>query len=103
MADNPPRKQYDDWRNIALADRQTREAARRRVELSDALSRFIAGQGAWVTSVPGQKALRVEMRQGSSLPAKLVQLGYAPRLCSAGTRITADGFVAVDVLEISLG
>jgi hypothetical protein len=36
--------------------------------------------GCSIVSVPGHKTIRVETRQGSALPAKLQELGYAPRL-----------------------
>jgi hypothetical protein len=107
MADNPPAA-------------PTKEISEKRQRLRDALTTFIQGAGGWVTSVPGAKNLRVEIRQGSSLPAKLIELGYHPRLCGAGTRLggvtettndrrTAapiirqiDGFIATDIIEIEL-
>jgi hypothetical protein len=66
------------------------------------------------------KDLRIEILQGSSLPAKLVEFGYEIRHSGTGTRLMPggvvqrfvergaqrtrlhDGAVAVDIIEISL-
>jgi hypothetical protein len=128
MADNPravkTQKQIDDWtRNQAQAEGAKAEANERRQKLFTALNTFISAQGGWVVSAPGAKNLRVEMRQGSSLPAKLSEFGYDPRHCGTSTRITPTGIVetitehstgkpiirhhagiiAVDIIEITLG
>jgi hypothetical protein len=47
--------------------------------------------------------LRIECKQGSALPAKLIGLGYNLRQCATNTRITSGGFMPVDVIELSLG
>jgi hypothetical protein len=94
----------------------------KRKALWDALNNYIRGSGGWVTSLPGATTLRVEAPQGSSLPAKLIELGYSPRHCGNGSRIIPGGtvetivdhlsgtrvarqhagIIPVDVLEISL-
>lgn len=99
MADNPTNKK----KNFVEYLKVEASLIERRKNLWDALKRFIESQGAWLTSVPGAKSLRIECRQGSALPSKLVGLGYSPRLCSTGMRIVSGGFTPVDVLEITLG
>jgi hypothetical protein len=97
------------------------DAAKRR-KLWDTINKFIRQEGGWVTSVPGVSVMRIEVTQGSSLPAKLIELGFDPRhvgvstkLISGGTIETVTehgtgrkvarhhaGFVPIDILEIEL-
>ena len=51
--------------------------------------------------------MRIECKQGSALPAKLIELGYSPRHCGTGTRLTSGHtpetiFLPIDILEITL-
>ena len=111
MADNPAdarTKKHEARYSDPLNPTRTEPApvSRKRIQLWNALSDFIHENGAWTTSVPGMKLLRLEVPQGSSLPAKLAELGYAPRHAGTGTRITsaaANGFMPVDVIEFLLG
>ncbi len=73
-----------------------------RWDLWNALRAFLEQQGAWVVSVPGFSPLRFEILPGSSLPAKLTELGYAPRHAGTTRRATSNGFKPTDVLEIRL-
>jgi len=93
--------------------------AKARQDLATALSSYIKENGGVITNAPGSD-LRVEVPQGSSLPAALAKLGYAVQHCGTGQRITAGGtvevtvergrqvtrhhhgLVAVDILEIAL-
>jgi N-acetylmuramoyl-L-alanine amidase len=50
-----------------------------RNKLWHALAAHIQSNGGWVTSLPGTKHLRFEVRRDSALPAKLIELGYAVR------------------------
>jgi len=130
MADNPtnPKKAkakntYIDWRNRPYAGPSAAsEESKKRSDLWDALNVFIQTSGAWLTSLPGVSVLRVEVPQGSLLPAKLIELGYNPRHCGTGTRLTPGGtvetvsehchgkpitrqhhgFVPIDIIEIKL-
>lgn len=103
MADSPQKKkQFDDWRNQAFAERANREAARRRTELWQALNKWITQNGGWVVSLPSNPRLRIETRRDSNLASKLVQLSYAPRLCGVNTRLTSSGIIPIDILEIKL-
>ena len=95
-----------------------------RRKLWEALSAFVSKQGGWVVSAPGNRQMRIEIALGSSLPAKLSELGYDPIHCGTTTRITGTGsvetitahsttgqpsirqhpgFQNVDVIEITLG
>ena len=104
MADNPPerKKNFDDWRNIAFAGAKAREAAQRRKTLLAALGKFIHANGGWVTSVPGAKYVRADIRKDSALPVKLVDLGYDLRHCGVSTQIANGNFLPVDIIEITL-
>src|SRR6476660_7167999 len=74
-----------------------------RVNLSEALTRFIQGNGGFVTSPPGQRLVRIEIAKDSPLPVKLVEMGYNPIQCGSTMRTMNSGFVQVDIIEISLG
>lgn len=74
----------------------------KRKDLWDAMHTFIRDHGGIVTSVPGAKVVRLEIPKESALPSKLRDLGYDPRHCGATTRITPNGFKAIDIVEIAL-
>jgi hypothetical protein len=95
-----PAKQPDRL-NPEFTDRVPKVSEKRRL-LWDALHEFCREQGAWVTSIPHTKELRVECRKDSSLPAKLVELGYDPHHCETRTRIESGKFMSVDVISILL-
>jgi hypothetical protein len=76
--------------------------AAQRKRLWAALAKYIHENGCFLVSPPGEGRLRIEVPQGSALPAKLTGLGYSPRHLSTGTRIQLGKFVPVDVIEISL-
>ena len=71
-----------------------------------ALAAHIQSNGGWLTSLPGTKHLRFEVRRDSALPAKLIELGYAVRHAGTTKRATGDaedqGFAPVDVIELTL-
>lgn len=103
MADNPTdkKKNYVEYLKAEASQIELRK------NLFEALSKYIHGHGGWVISSPGRKDLRVEIPRGSSLPAKLADLGYSPRHCGTGTRLTSGNtpetiFLPVDILEIKL-
>ena len=75
-------------------------AARRR--LWQAVSDFVHGQGGWVTSPPFGRFLRIEVKQGSSLPVQLEKAGHQLRHAGMTTRIDGGAFHTVDVLELDL-
>lgn len=99
-------KTVRDWINRPYGEFSAEFEKRRK--LWEALCAYIHGQGAWLISAPGAKYLRIECKQGSALPAKLMELSYSPRHCGTGTRLTPGNtaetiFLPVDVIEITLG
>jgi hypothetical protein len=78
-----------------------------RQQLFDTLNRWVIKNGAWITSPPGSKRLRIEVPHGSNLPTRLTELGYKPRHVGMDTRLAAVGthgaFLLVDVIEVTLG
>jgi hypothetical protein len=70
--------------------------------LFEALNAFVAQQGGWVVSAPGNKSIRIEAPEGSALPIRLAELGYKLQFCGTGTRNTSSGFVPVDIIETKL-
>jgi hypothetical protein len=125
MADTPRDttkiKSVSDWAARKPDRPRAAEVEQRRL-LWEALRDFIHAAGGWVVSLPGLREIRIEAPQGSSLPAKLIELGYSPRICGSSTRITPTGtietithhpigkpitrhhpgIVPVDILEIEL-
>jgi hypothetical protein len=119
--DSSKTKVVRDWVN-RRPDPPTAEQREKRRRLQEALTNFIHSQGAWVTSPPGARCLRVEIVQNSSLPAKLIELGYNPRHCGTSTRIVSggttetttdrrtgnqiirhhDGIVPIDIIELEI-
>ena len=102
MANAPVKKTkpVSDWLNRPVEART--DLLEKRKKLWDALAKFIHAEGGHVTSAPHTKTLRIEVPQGSALPAKLTELGYSPRHLSTGMRIQIGAFLPVDVIEISL-
>lgn len=106
MADNPKKqKQISDWINRPRS--QKLDLSEQRQKLFEALNAFIRQQGGWVTSLPSAENLRFEIPRKSSLPSRLLELGYSVRAAGIGTRITGatehHGFTPVDIIEITLG
>jgi hypothetical protein len=90
----PPVKKPErvsNWLNRPQIERT--DPLEKRKKLWDALAKFIHDSGGCVTSAPHQKVVRVEIAPGSSLPSKLVELGYSPTYCGVGTRITAGTII----------
>ena len=67
-----------------------------------ALDDYVRHHGGAVVSVPFHKNLRIEIPKDSALASKLSEAGYRPFHCGMTTRITANGFSSVDVIEIDL-
>jgi hypothetical protein len=116
-------KTVREWVNDRRPVRSTSVEFEKRRRQWEALSAFVTGEGGWVTSLPGVIHLRVEVPQGSALPAKLIELGYSVRAAGSGTRITPrdtietitahsttgkpiirhhPGFQNIDIIEITL-
>jgi hypothetical protein len=112
-----PKSPYVDWRNRPYAATAGTEEKRKQGERWAALNEYVRRNGGAVTSVPGNKTLRVEVPKGSALPAKLTELGYnvsshgtvtrvtgAPSISPRDERMfgTPSAFTECDVLEIRL-
>jgi hypothetical protein len=67
-----------------------------------AFNEFVTREGGAVVSPPGDKLVRVECPEGSSLPIRLAELGYKLNFLSPGTRNTASGIIPVDIIELKL-
>jgi hypothetical protein len=90
------------YENFEQQIKTTGQAVEQRKRLWEALSDYVHAQGGWVISRPGIKEIRIEIPKNSSLPTKLVELGYSPRHINTCTRIQLGKIVPVDVVEISL-
>ncbi len=117
MDEAPKTKTVNDW--LRRPYREFAEAEKRRNELWQALNKFVIQHGAWIVSPPGEKRVRIEVRENSALPTRLAELGYRLNYVGTGTRpvfggttetITdskqtirkADGFVETQLIEITL-
>jgi hypothetical protein len=109
---------WGSWRDKPYAANAGSEEKRKQGERWAALNEYVRRNGGAVTSVPGNKTLRVEGPKGSELPAKLAELGYNVAQCGSVTRVTGaqaispkverlthavpSAFTECDVLEIRL-
>src|SRR5215471_7204700 len=88
--------------NPKLANARTKPGAIERQRLWNALNEYVHQQGGAVTSLPPRWPLRVEVGQGSSLPAKFSELGYRTYHVGKTMRVTNNGIQQVDVIELGL-
>ena len=88
VAYTKPKTAYIDWRNHPHAANAGTEEKRKQGERWAALNEYVRRNGGAVTSVPGNKTLRVEVPKGSELPAKLTELGYNVSSHGSVTRVT---------------
>jgi hypothetical protein len=101
MADDPQSK-LNDWINKPYAAYTAHHEKQRK--LFDAMAALIAQEGGWVVSPPGQKLVRFEVPQFSSLPIRLAEKGFKlSYVGAAATRNTSAGIIQVDVIEVRLG
>jgi hypothetical protein len=69
MADEPERKKaIADWLRDRAADRPPAAHVEKQRQLFAAFNEFVTQEGGWVVSPPGQKLVRFEVPQFSSLP-----------------------------------
>jgi hypothetical protein len=111
---------WTSWRDKPYAANAGSEEKRKQGERWAALNEFVRRNGGAVTSVPGNKTLRVEVGKDSSakLTSELARLGYNVAQCGSVTRVTGapsispkmerltrtvpSAFTECDVLEIRL-
>ena len=77
-----------DWRNRPRGA-VTDEAAKK-AELFAQLESFIRNNGGWLISSPSEKIFRFEAPQDSSLPRKLIEMGWTIRFMGTSVRILPD-------------
>jgi hypothetical protein len=79
------------------------ETERRRIDLVGALVRYVHANGGHVISPPGAKHVRIEIPKDSTLPIKLAEdFNYHPIQCGTNMRVTNEGFVQTDLIEITI-
>jgi hypothetical protein len=66
------------------------------------MNAFITQEGGWIISPAGDNRLRIETPQNGGLPIRLAERGFVLRYISTGTRNTANGIVATDIIKIAL-
>ena len=109
---------WTSWRDKPRVANAGTEEKRKQGERWAALNEYVRRNGGAVTSVPGNKTLRVEVPKDSLLPAKLAELGYNVSSHGSVTRVTGaqavspkveratrtvpSAFAEMDVLEIRL-
>jgi len=79
---------WTSWRDKPYAANAGSEEKRKQGERWAALNEYVRRNGGAVTSVPGNKTLRIECPRGSPLPAKLAELGYVVASHGSVTRVT---------------
>jgi hypothetical protein len=101
MADEAAkRKTVTDWINRPYAVYAAHVEKQRK--LFEAMNAFIAQEGGWVISPPGEKRLRIESPQNGGLPIRLAERGFLLRYLGTGTRNTSSGIIPTDLIEITL-
>ena len=102
MPDAPLKKPkaISDWLNRPRQERL--DVTEERRKLSEALTEYVQQNGGWVTSPPGAKNLRIETPQKSSLPTRLLEIGYSVRSAGISTRLESGRFTPIEIIEISL-
>ena len=93
------KKDFKTW----ATDRNVNKAIRARKDLFETLAKFVNAHGGFITSVPGARDVRIEVPKDSDLAARLQTLGWPVFQCGASTRVTGQGIVSVDCLEVVLG
>jgi hypothetical protein len=73
-----------------------------RISLLEVLTKYVHANGGYVTSPPGQKLITIEISKDSTLPTKLMELGYSPVQIGQTMRTSYRGFELFDRVEISI-
>ena len=64
-----------------------------RQERFEKLNAYVGRRGGWITSLPGDSNIRIEVLPGNDLPAQLTALGFDVIADGQGERIIPDGLV----------
>jgi hypothetical protein len=94
VADTPKTKTKNEWMSWKNRryDSSRSDETQRRTELWRAFNDFVRENRGWITSPPGSRVAIFETEVGSTLPQKLVKLGYAiSELPGDHSRITGAG------------
>ena len=88
-----------------MPDSQAHQIPDKRKARHAALNDFITERGGWLTSIPGDPAMRFEAPIGSGLPEELKAKGYLVTPAGGTTRIDPHATATisqVDVYELTL-
>jgi hypothetical protein len=79
MADARTAKTKDDWTKWRDRPRDSSrtDEARKRAALWDSFNAYCTENRGWIISPPGSRVAILETEKGSTLPEKLVRLGYS--------------------------
>jgi hypothetical protein len=100
MADEPGRKRaLIDWLENRSAATPPAAHIEKQRRLFEAFCALVTQEGGRVVSPPGQKLVRCEVPQNSSLPIRLAEKGFKLNYVGSGaTRNTGAGIIPVDCL-----
>ena len=90
------------WRDKPRATNPNAEQKRKLAEAFEILNEYVRRAGAVITIPPG-KFVRIEAPKGSTLPAKLAELGYNIVECGFVSRIVGSTNYATQLDEIMNG
>jgi len=88
------------WQNCAKSRR--RRPTEKHKQLFHSLAQYARMNGAWITSPPGQKWLRLETPSDSTLPDKLFDAGYSLQEIGTGERIEAGRILPTRVYQFRI-
>lgn len=89
MCERPPAESK--WSRAKLEDRKERFAT---------LNKFVTERGGWIVSIPGDRDVRVEVLENSSLPEEMSQLGYKLEPDGEGERILPHAITTQVVSDV---
>jgi hypothetical protein len=74
----------------------------KRRKLFEAINAFVMQEGGWIISPPGDRRVRIETPQNSSLIIRLAEAGHRVRYVTTGTRVVSSGMMTTDIFELTL-
>jgi hypothetical protein len=100
MADDAAKRKQNEWLKRPYLDYQ--KYSERQKKLFEALNAAVMANDSWVISPPGDRQVRIETLQNSSLIIRLAEAGHKVRHVTTGTRNTSNGVVQTDIFELTL-